>query len=101
MKQRKEPEIRREQILAAALLVAERTNFSTMTREEIARAAGVAPTLVTHYFGTMTQLRRDVMRAAVRGGRLAVIAQGLMARDPHAMKAPDEVKAAARATVGG
>lgn len=93
------PDVRREQIVAAALDVAEDVGYTQMTREQIGVRAGVTGTLVAHYMGTMPNLRRAVMRAAVAQGRAAVVAQGLAARDPHAMKAPEDVKQAARAAL--
>lgn len=98
-KKRMQADDRRDQLLAAALVIAERTHYAHMTREEIADHAGVTRNLVTHYFGTMTQFRRDIMRAAVRQKNLRVIAQGLMARDPHALKAPEELRKAAAQSI--
>lgn len=85
-------DIRKEQIIKAALIVAERTNYLTMTRNEIADEAGCAPSLVNVHFKTMTQLRRAVMRHAAMGGHNKVLAQGLSNKDPHALKATREVK---------
>lgn len=86
---------REAQILTAAVRVAARHGFSKFTLQQVANEAGVHKTLPLHYFGTMNQLRRKVMREAVKTGVLAVIAQGLALRDPHAQKAPPEVKAKA------
>lgn len=92
---RLKPTDRKEQILAAALTLAETQGYSHVTRDGIAAEAQCAPGLVNAYFGTMINLRRDIMRAAVRERRLVVVAQGLAARDPHARKAPDDLKQAA------
>ena len=43
----------------------------------------------------MTQLRRDIMRYAVREGLAEIVAQGLANGDDHAKKAPAELKATA------
>lgn len=86
---------REAQILAAALTSAERYGYSRFTLQQVADAAGVDKTLPLHYFGTMVQLRRKVMRAAIKREALAVIAQGLAIRDPHAQKAPAELRARA------
>ncbi|HWI02368.1 MAG TPA: TetR family transcriptional regulator [Acidimicrobiales bacterium] len=93
------PNVRKEQILAAALRRAKVQGYNRVTREQIAADAGCAPGLVSNYFGTMVSLRRDIMRAAIRERVLPVIAQGLAAHDPHARKAPDELKQAALATL--
>lgn len=87
------------QILRAALKLAPRVGYNRLTREQIATEANVAPTLITHYFGTMVGLRRDIMREAVRVECLPVIAQGIALRDRHAQKAPDDVRQRAIATL--
>lgn len=80
------------QILRAALEIAPRVGYNRMTRDEIARRAKVPPALVTYHLGTMPDLRRQVMREAIRVECLPVIAQGLAVRDRHALKAPDELR---------
>ena len=89
---RMKPTERKLEILDAALLVAERGNYASITRDAIAKQAGVSSTLVQHYFGSMTKLKRAVMRRAVKCGNLTVIAQGLIAKDEHAMNAPHALR---------
>jgi hypothetical protein len=91
-KSRANPELRKEQILTAALSVASDRGFNKMTRDHIAEAAGVSVGLVSKYFGTMPKLKRDVMRAAIRGEWMEIVAEGLATGDPHARKAPQELK---------
>ncbi len=86
---------REAQILAAAVKVAARSGFNKFTLREVAEEAQVTVKLPGHYFGTMTNLRRKVMREAVRGRVLPVIAQGIALRDRHALKAPAELRQAA------
>lgn len=95
MRKRLKPAHRRRQILDAALALAERQHYATMTRDGVAEAAGVSMGLVTRYFSTMPQLRRAVMRAAVADGNVAVVGQGLAHRDPQALKADATLRAAA------
>lgn len=92
MTSKQTPEMRRETILTAAITCARMKGYQHMTREEIAAAAECSTGLVTKHLGTMIQLRRSVMRAAVKEGVLEIVAQGLASRDPHARKAPDELK---------
>lgn len=80
------------QILAAALEISPSKGYNRITRDEIAKRAGIPPTLISYHCGTMPELRRDIMREAVRVGCLPVIAQGLAARDRHALKAPPELR---------
>lgn len=93
---------RTAQILKAALEVcSKQTTYSRVTRDQIAARAGCAPTLITYHFGTMNELRRDIMREAVRSECLPVIAQGLAARDRHALKAPEALRTRALQSLGG
>lgn len=90
---------RTRQLLDAALLVAERDGFANLRRDAIAEEAGVNGSLVSLRLGTMEAVRRDVMRLAIKRACLPVIAQGLAARDRHALKAPPELKEKALASL--
>lgn len=96
---RLQPEIREEQILAAALNVAKVVGYTHVTRDEAAHEAGVSPALISVRLGTMANFRRKLMRYAVRMKCLPVIAQGLVARDIHALKAPIELRQKALAAL--
>jgi AcrR family transcriptional regulator len=89
---------RKQQILDVALDQAERVGYQNITRAGIARALQVSPALVNTYFGTVGDLKRDVMKAAIRDERLPIIAQGIVLKDRHAMKAPDALRARALAS---
>ena len=80
------------QILRAALEIAPETGYNRLTRDEIAKRAKIPPTLISYHLGTMAELRRQIMRAAVQAECLPVIAQGLALRDRHALKAPEELR---------
>ena len=82
-------------MMTAALTVAARDGYQQMTRQAVADHAGCSTGLISRYFGTMPQLRRSVMRAAVTRGDNRVLAQGLAAGDPNADKATLPVKRAA------
>jgi AcrR family transcriptional regulator len=86
---------RRAEILAAALALAEQTDYRHITRAEVAQAAGCSPALVAHHFGNMAELREQVLFEAVERECLRVVAQGLIAVDPIAWGAPQSVRAAA------
>jgi len=81
-------EVRRETILTAALTVARSPGgWSTLTREAVAREAKCTDGLVSKYFGTMTDFRRTIMRAAIAQRDLRIIGQALACEYPHAYKA--------------
>ena len=89
------------QILTAALEIAPARGYARLTREDIATRAKVPPSLITYHFGTMPELRRKIMREAVRVKCLPVIAQGIACRDRIALKAPQDVQALALDSLRG
>lgn len=89
---RMKPDARKEDILAAALPLAEKHGYTKISRKQIAEAAGVSGPVLNYHFGTMGQFRKGLMRYAVMAENLAVIAQGLSAGDPQARKAPEALR---------
>jgi AcrR family transcriptional regulator len=94
------PKDRKASILNAAIRMALLHGYQKTTRLDIAIAADCSEALVSAYFGTMTQMRRAVVRHAIKIRKIPIIAQALAAEDPQAMKAPMElrIEAAARLT---
>lgn len=93
--------LRKEHILGIALTMAEAAGYTRINRAELAEAAGISESLIQYHFGSMENLRRAIMRHAVHTKRLAVIAQGLAVKDPHALKAPEAVQLEAIAGMVG
>lgn len=92
-RKRMEPKERKVQILDTALkLAAKKGGWASLTRKSIAEELNCAVGLPSRYFGNMIQLRRAVMRQAIKERNLFVIVQGLIAGDPTAKKAPSELK---------
>lgn len=89
---RLDPADRTKLITLAALKLAESCGYRNVSREQIAEAAQVSPALVSSRLGTMDQVRRAIMRAAVKAGNVRVVAQGLVYNDPHARKAPEKLR---------
>jgi AcrR family transcriptional regulator len=89
---RKTADDRREQCIETALELAKDKPYYQVTRNEIADAVGIAGSVVQWHFGTVKNMRRDIMRAAIKAEHLDVIAQGIANRDPHALKAPAELR---------
>lgn len=86
------PNDRQLQILTMALKLATTHGYMNVTREVLADRCGVAPALVNHYFGTMKKLRRAVIGEAIRTEALAVLLQGIAARDPRACGISDALR---------
>lgn len=95
VKLRVDPALRKDHILNAAIDIAKSKGYNKITRLDIAEAAGVSLSLITHYFETMNQLKRDIMRTAVKRGIPEIVAQGLTNKDRHALKASKGLKAQA------
>jgi hypothetical protein len=98
-KARANPELRKCSILDAAVDISRSLGYANISRQQVADRAGVSTGLVTKYFGTMQQLRRAIIRAAIAREIPEIIAQGMACSDRHVMKAPDELKAAARLSI--
>jgi AcrR family transcriptional regulator len=96
---RKKADIRLKEILDAAVDIAAAEGLRGTTRELIAARCAISPALVSMHYSTMSQLRRAVMRAAVERRVLSIVAEGLATRDPQALKAPDDLREAAAASL--
>ena len=91
-KTRANPALRKDHILTVAVGMAKTEGYNKITRDKIAESAGVSMGLVTRYFGTMVQLRRDIVRMAVRNEVLEVVAQAVISNDPHVKKIDTDLK---------
>lgn len=89
----------KDDLLDAALKVARKVGYKRMTREEIAECAGCSSGQVSHLLGTMVQLRRTVLRAALYREDLPILAQALIAKDPHVRAIAPALKRAALESV--
>lgn len=92
---------RRELILQVATRLSVRRGYTVVTREMIADAADISPASVSHYFGTMDELRAEIMGHAIRAEVLEVVAQGLTAHDERAQAAPEALRRRALAALLG
>lgn len=99
LNKRLSPQARKDEILVAAVKCAEEVGLAGIRRDTVAEKAGTSNGLVSRYFNTMTQLRRAVVRYAVHNERLTIIAQALAVRDPEALKASEELKKKALASL--
>jgi AcrR family transcriptional regulator len=83
---------RKQSILSAAVIEARQHGYANVTREAIAQRATCATGLVSHYFGTMVDLKRAIMSEAIRTRELHIVAQGIANGHPKAKRAPDDLK---------
>ena len=94
-KLRADPQLRRDVLLSVAVGLAIKVGYHKITRDQIATKAMVSTGLVSHYFGTMVQLRRLIVRHAVKNDIPEIIAQAIGQGDPRAKKASDDCRARA------
>jgi AcrR family transcriptional regulator len=80
MRNRLLPDKRKDQILLAAIQLAECNGLADIDAVSVAAGAGCAVSLVRHYFGTPDMLRRSIVVKAVQQRRIPVIAMALAMR---------------------
>jgi AcrR family transcriptional regulator len=90
-------ENRDARILDAALELACSVGYQWITRESVATAAGVSLGTINNVFGTMPELKRAVLSAAIERGVIPVVAQGLGDRHALVLAAPQEIREKAAA----
>lgn len=90
---RTDPHDRQQQILTMALRMAVTHGYTNVTREELAHRCAISPALISHYFGTMTTLRRAMIGEAIRTENLVVLLQGIAAKDKRACGISGELRA--------
>lgn len=83
---------RKTALMEVALHLSKTKGYTKVTREAIAAVVGCVPATVTNHLGTTPNMKRGIMRAAVAKGVVEVVAQGLADGNPHAKKAPPELK---------
>lgn len=95
------PKDRKAAILEAAVTAAKNHGFSALRLAHIAEQAECSNALVVSHYGTMSQMRRAVMRAAIKQEILSIVAEGIATRDPVACKSSPELQRKALAALRG
>ena len=90
---------KKQAILLVAVEIANEHSYATITRDEIAWKAGVGMGTVTNHLGTMRQIKRAVVRYAIRTEVLAIIAQAVALKDPLVHKIDPDLKRRALASL--
>jgi len=88
----KNREERREQVLVAAMVAAVLTPYYELRREEIAACAGMAPSNINSYFGTMYNLRQEILKRAIETENVRVLARAIGRNEPLVEKMPKALK---------
>jgi len=90
---------RAAQLLDAAIRVARKVGYQTMTRGAIAAEAGCTAPLLNAYFGGVEELRNAVVDHAIQSRDLRIIAQLLAVGDPRTRRVPKVIRLEAIATI--
>jgi AcrR family transcriptional regulator len=61
-------------ILAAAVSLAKKHGLRNFSREQVAKASKMAEATVSFHFGNMDELRKEVVKAAIAGEVLSILA---------------------------
>ena len=83
----------KNRILNSAILLAKQYGWRNLKRDVVAKEAGSATGSVNHYFGTMEDLRSEVMRIAVERRIAPIVLEGLAAKHPEALRADHDLRA--------
>jgi AcrR family transcriptional regulator len=88
---------RQKELLDAALRLAAVRGYAQVTRKDIADACCVSEALVSHHFGTMTKLRRTLVRHSVKqaptnSDALRVLGQAIVDHNAYALKADEALR---------
>lgn len=79
--------IRREIILVAAIHIAsEPGGWNTLTLAKIAKHSHCTHGLISHYYGSISALRRALVHAAIKQENFDILIQALSAGDPEAKR---------------
>lgn len=92
---RLDPDVRKTQILDATMDLSRAHGYTNVTKQMIADKLGTSTGIVNCHYGTVTQLRRDIVRHAVKTRDITIIGQALVARDRHVADIPPDLRAKA------
>lgn len=85
-------ESQKDNILKAAVATAKTLGLHGFARVDVARAAQVAEATVSHHFGTMPELRKAVVRAAVSEEILSILADARAGREAIGVPMTEELR---------
>lgn len=78
--------LNKQDLLDAAIELAVVNGYRNVSRDQIAAAAGVGQGTITNHLGNIKQIRRAIVRHAVRVGNQTIIAQAAVNSDPYVVR---------------
>lgn len=91
-RRREQPIVRKEEILNAAIDLASKIGYQSITRKKVAENADISLALINQYFSTMTQLKKAVMKTAIEREIVTIIAQGISLGDTQTKTIKKELR---------
>lgn len=91
--------VKKHDLLLVAVEMAKKHGYTNITRDGIAYEAGVAMGTVTNQLGTMKQIKKAIVRHAIRNEVLPIIVQALCNGDERAKRIDNGLKERALATI--
>lgn len=73
-------------LLDTAMEIANEVGYRAVTRDEIAKRAKVAQGTVNNHLGTISQIRKLIVRRAVKEGITKIIAEACVYTEPYVMR---------------
>ena len=86
------PKLRKEQLVNAAVLIACERGLHGITRELIAKRAGVVNSLVSSYLGPTAGIQDLIMEEAIKREIPKLVAEGIATGNEQARNAPESLK---------
>ena len=83
---------RRDQLRAVALKLGKKLGYKAINRDHIAKEAKIASSLVPFYFGTIDQMRNQILEDGCESGEARIILEGVINNEPVALKALEKYK---------
>jgi|SRR5690606_5627829 len=74
-RQRLDPEIRKQQILDAAINISIQKGYRQLTRQAVANKLCCAGALINHYYGDIDSLRDIVLKTAIEKEIMPILAE--------------------------
>jgi len=97
MRLRKKPEERKKELLQNAIELSIEHGYIYITREMLANYSNVSEALINNYFGTIDNLKSEIVLEAIKEEIPQIILQALVLNDPLAARiTPKLRKKAAR-----
>jgi AcrR family transcriptional regulator len=90
---------RRDQVLEAAFYRSIQEPYYELTRDEISAFAGVSASLINKCFGTVENLRQEIIKLGIERKQLRIIADAIGRREPLVKNLPKELKQQAIASM--